>query len=128
MHARIWRILTYYRKSTLLYLVRGARMQIWNNLRGNTHVLSTLFADKRYPKRPSRTRRINGLVSPPNSGNRHGVRLTAYYKVCFLKMRVVFHFTSCFEEVLSKCHCCHVLPGKFSLVKDKMYSVNVLYF
>jgi hypothetical protein len=56
-------------------------MQIWNNLRGDVHVLSTLFADKRYPRRPSRTRRISKLVSPPNGGNRYGVRLTAYYKV-----------------------------------------------
>ena len=56
-------------------------MQIWNNLRGNTQVLSTLLADKRFPRRPTRTRRINGLVSPPNGGNRYGVRLTAYYKV-----------------------------------------------
>ncbi len=57
-------------------------MQIWNNLKGNTHVLSTLFADKRYPRKPSRTRKIrSGLQAPPNSGNRHGVRLTAYYKV-----------------------------------------------
>ena len=56
-------------------------MQIWNNLRGDNRVLSTLFADKRYPRKPDRTKRINGLVAPPNSGNRHGVRLTAYYKV-----------------------------------------------
>ena len=66
--------------------VRGAKMQIWNNLRGNTHVLSTLFADKRYPRKPSRTRKIRGLSAPPNSGNRHGVRLTAYYKVTKFKM------------------------------------------
>ena len=65
-------------KSTL---VRGATMQIWNNLRGDPRVLSTLLTDRRYPKKPSRTKKIKKLVSPPNSGNRHGVRLTAYYKV-----------------------------------------------
>ena len=48
------------------------------------HVLSTLITDKRYPRRPSRTRKISRLVSPPNGGNRYGVRMTAYYKVRFL--------------------------------------------
>ena len=56
-------------------------MQVWNNLRGDAHVLSTLLSDRRYPKRPTRTRRIGRLVAPPNGGNRYGVRLTAYYKV-----------------------------------------------
>ena len=73
--------------NVVLLLVRGATMQIWNNLRGDTHVLSTLFADKRYPRRPTRTRKIRGLSSPPNSGNRYGVRLTAYYKVCPLVVK-----------------------------------------
>ena len=66
------------------FSVRGANLQIWNNLRGDFHVLSTLFTDKRYPRRPSRTRRISRLVSPPNGGNRYGVRLTAYYKVSLI--------------------------------------------
>ena len=57
-------------------------MQIWNGLRGDPRVLSTLLSDRRYPRKPSRTRRIKKLVSPPNGGNRYGVRLTAYFKVC----------------------------------------------
>jgi hypothetical protein len=69
-------------------------MQIWNNLRGDVHVLSTLFADRRFPKRPSRTRRISRLVAPPNSGNRHGVRLTAYFKVSYFISRYVSLFIS----------------------------------
>ena len=59
-------------------------MEIWNGLRGDPHVLSTLLSDRRYPRKPSRRRKIKTLVSPPNSGNRHGVRLTAYYKVFVL--------------------------------------------
>ena len=65
-------------------------MQIWNNLRGDAHVLSTLFADRRYPKRPTQTRKLQRLVAPPNSGNRHGVRLTAYYKVSLYN---IFYFS-----------------------------------
>ena len=63
-------------------------MQIWNNLRGDNRVLSTLFADKRYPRRPSRTRKISTLVAPPNSGNRHGVRIKAFYRVCTVRVSI----------------------------------------
>jgi hypothetical protein len=72
-------------------------MQIWNNLRGDLHVLSTLFADKRYPRRPSRTRRISKLVSPPNGGNRYGVKLTAYYKV----RPVIVKYNTCIFECIT---------------------------
>ena len=92
-------------------------MQIWNNLRGNTHVLSTLFADKCYPKKPSRTRRINGLVAPPNSGNRHGVRLTAYYKVCCFKK-----FVLCLTSYTSNFG--GLILGKWSVVE--VYIINDL--
>jgi hypothetical protein len=81
--------------NVLLIPVRGATMQIWNNLRGDVHVLSTLLTDKRYPRRPSRTRRISKLVSPPNGGNRYGVKLTAYYKVCPFTVKCELCFTMC---------------------------------
>lgn len=75
-------------------LVRGATMQIWNNIRGDPRVLSSLFADKRYPKKPSRVRRIRRLVAPANSGNRHSVRLAAYYRVSNFYLDNLIHISA----------------------------------
>ena len=63
----------------LIYLARGAKMQMWTRI-GGPH-LSLLLRNRRYPRRPDMTINIPGLKTPVNMDNNYGLRLTAYYRV-----------------------------------------------